>query len=440
MLKALGCVGLFLIIITGVMFGSEFNFPGWVALIPATGAVALILSSGEGPVGKLFSSRPLVFLGGMSFTIYLIHWPILVFFQNYQNDTKVSLPNGLLIIGSSIILSMLLKKWVENPAGKYMRVSHIRTALCAVVFAFPVIVLGGLAREAILKAAGYAKEIHKAQQTKEKMREEISVIQNAPADFDFIDMLTIPGNGPDLTDGIKVKCDVGPKSSEIITCMFGDLESDSIIAIVGGSHVRQWQPAFDEIGKINNIKIVSLTRSACPFGYIEALNDQSCKMWNLKAAEFLINLAPSAIIVNSTRGNRLSEVNQPEYLPESYKSQWLNVIHHKIPVIGLRDTPYFKTDPNHCLQRNKFSPADCAIPRDNVYLANDPSRLFDIETDQFYSIDISGILCSGSHCPVFHDGIIVYRDSHHITATYSRYASNLLEAKLRERAPWIFKE
>ena len=64
-----------------VTFSRETTFPGLSALAPCTGTV-LIIYSGDGTkafINRILSAKPVVFLGLISYSLYLLHWPLLAF-------------------------------------------------------------------------------------------------------------------------------------------------------------------------------------------------------------------------------------------------------------------------------------------------------------------------------------------------------------------------
>lgn len=82
----LGYVGLAAIFLASIFFSEQTRFPGFSALVPCLGAAAIILSTSIKPSGvrRLLSWAPLVFVGQISYSIYLWHWPIIAFWS-YHN-------------------------------------------------------------------------------------------------------------------------------------------------------------------------------------------------------------------------------------------------------------------------------------------------------------------------------------------------------------------
>jgi hypothetical protein len=117
--EALGLTGLGLILFSVFYYTRETRFPGVAAIPPCLGAALIIVSGGARATmtGKLLSLRPVVFIGLISYSIYLWHWPLLVF-SRYMSmgEQSWSLRLGLLL--ASVALAMLSWKYVETPFRK----------------------------------------------------------------------------------------------------------------------------------------------------------------------------------------------------------------------------------------------------------------------------------------------------------------------------------
>jgi peptidoglycan/LPS O-acetylase OafA/YrhL len=115
----LSACGLALIAISVFTIHSDMPFPGLLALPPCLGAFLVILAGrdGESIAGRLLSVRPLVFIGLISYSLYLWHWPLTVF---QQNDA-ILLTGGsdqarkLIIIAASLACGTLSWWLVEQP-------------------------------------------------------------------------------------------------------------------------------------------------------------------------------------------------------------------------------------------------------------------------------------------------------------------------------------
>ncbi len=111
----LGVVGL---LICGLVFEVGSVFPGWVALWPV-GCAVLVLAAGwtDHPWGidRFLGSRPLPYLGNLSFTLYLWRWPILVLCLVASGSTRVAPLIGLGMIARSLVLAAITHHALERP-------------------------------------------------------------------------------------------------------------------------------------------------------------------------------------------------------------------------------------------------------------------------------------------------------------------------------------
>ena len=96
---------------------SGVDFPGWKAAIPVL-ATAVLLHLGAGGrtwVGGVLSWRPLVFVGLISYSLYLWHWPLLVLVSYRQGMAPLSSVQGLGLLGLSLLLAVASYRFVEQP-------------------------------------------------------------------------------------------------------------------------------------------------------------------------------------------------------------------------------------------------------------------------------------------------------------------------------------
>ncbi len=116
-------LGILMILIPVVRYSDTTVFPGLTALPPCLGA-ALIIAGGEtgsSTVGWLLSLRPIVFIGLISYSLYLWHWPVAVF--QTLAGALTSLPTEdkrlkLLMFAVSLVLATLSWRFVETPFRK----------------------------------------------------------------------------------------------------------------------------------------------------------------------------------------------------------------------------------------------------------------------------------------------------------------------------------
>jgi peptidoglycan/LPS O-acetylase OafA/YrhL len=114
--ELLSVAGLGAIAFTFWSYGTTTRFPGANALLPCVGTALLIWSStGERTtVGKLLSLRPIVFVGLISYSLYLWHWPVLSFIR-YRISDNPTVATRLAALMLSFALACLSWRFVETP-------------------------------------------------------------------------------------------------------------------------------------------------------------------------------------------------------------------------------------------------------------------------------------------------------------------------------------
>ncbi len=421
----LGVLGLALVAASAALIPRGAHFPGPVALFPVAAALLVILSGLGSHRNGLLASRPLVFLGGMSFTLYLWHWPLLVFYREFFEAGTVGLVPGLLIILLSFALSYVTKTLVENPTLLIPRRKAVYGYVIGVLFLAPVATL----------ASFYRSELNQVQSSvmtalengEIAPREEAGIhLEEDPIAVERAELIAARDTLPAPYD---MGCHQSQDDDEAITCEFGDLASERVVVLVGGSHATQWLPALEDIGEAHGFKIVNMTKSSCPFGAVEE-SSASCVAWNENALAEIVRLDPEAVITNSTR----TEPGE-ETVPEGYVENWRALARHDIPVLGIRDNPRFDYDVPECLHRHRFDYFECAVPQQEVLAEEDPARE---HAALIASIDMADAFCADGVCPVTYEGFLIYRDTDHIHVPYVKYLSEMLERRMERALPELF--
>ncbi len=111
-----GLVGLGLVAWGVVTFTPQTSFPGANGLFPVGGAALIIYSGGGGEtiVSRLLSTKVLVAIGLISYSLYLWHWPLIVFVSSWNIFELSSIQMGA-VVAASFVLAALSWKFVELP-------------------------------------------------------------------------------------------------------------------------------------------------------------------------------------------------------------------------------------------------------------------------------------------------------------------------------------
>jgi len=135
--------GLGALLISVALFTPEMRFPGWLALLPVGGAVAVMLAGPEATVNRIvFSNRAVVFIGLISYPLYLWHWPLISYAYVIRLGKAPTPLMAAALVAGSFLLAWATYRFIEYPA-RFGAHRHRSTLIVAV-------------RVAVLGASGLA--------------------------------------------------------------------------------------------------------------------------------------------------------------------------------------------------------------------------------------------------------------------------------------------
>jgi hypothetical protein len=259
-----------------------------------------------------------------------------------------------------------------------------------------------------------------------------------------------PGIAKRIPPSFRATCHQAMRKPDVLTCTFGAVtDFTKTIALVGGSHSLHWLPAFEALADGYRWKIVSITKSACPFE-ASAARKPSCIQWNEDVIPVLRALKPDVVVTTSTRTDLRSDSNadgqdarrngRVEIVPKGYLRQWQRLAESGLSVIALRDSPRMGFDVPECVERSMPDLSKCARPRAGMLAAADPTARLDPKPDNVTFIDLTDRYCDATTCFPVNGNVLIYRDKHHMSATYARSLAAVLGERMRRARPDLFEE
>lgn len=151
-----GWLGLAMIGFTVLLLSDAQPFPGYLAVVPVAGTMLVIASGGLSPniPSRLLSTRPAVFVGKLSYSLYLWHWPVLTFYRHFEGGGIASPLVIFALIIVSIGLAYLSWILVEQPL-RYAKARRVEV-LGAGAFSAEVVLLLALG---VVSAGGFPERL-----------------------------------------------------------------------------------------------------------------------------------------------------------------------------------------------------------------------------------------------------------------------------------------
>ena len=400
--NALGLIGLTLVLGAGYLLDRRDAYPGAWALAPSVGA-ALILAAGAGGaahrVGRLLSAAPLQWLGRVSYSWYLWHWPVLILGATVTLGGHSVHPALLVLF--SLVLALASYYWVESPLrrSRLIGARPLAGVLGAVVIMLVGVLLGGRWQAA---AADWA--LSPAQQRYAAVR------------ADLPRLYAVPG------------CDEWFRSSQLRVCGFGSAEGQHTVLLLGDSVTMQWFPAVVKAYGERGWRVLVITKSACPMvdeGYFYPRIGRryvECEHWRNAALGAVTTLRPDVVLTGSTTTYPFTKA---EWVGGSRRVfETLSAAAGEVRV--LRATPTLSFDGPGCLARSAWRtswlppPPPCEAPAQNAHAdaifgwLGEAARIF----PNVRVVDMNALVCPNRSCRAERAGEIVFRDSMHVTARY----------------------
>ena len=433
-LSWLGFVGL----VAGfVLINEKTIYPGLWSLIP-TLSTSLIVIAGINETKysfeNLFNCRPVRWIGKISYSWYLVHWPIFVIFF-YTIGDSLSFVQRLGLIFLSFAAANLCFLLVENPIrfASWIKTRYSRT------FAL------GLMLILISSGASYATIYIKNEYLKNNMDD--AVVEKNIKIVDEATLLKKVKEGLNIKTipiGLKVPIDFASKDflfeckddwlmitpSPKNRCVLGDTSSSKTIALVGDSHAQEWIVPLESFAKKHDFKIITFTKASCTLTDIQLFDTYlnrdypECKLWANEVFGQLNTLKPDVIIAN--------EEIYPNATPDKFREYMEKLKAISTIVIKIEDNPRSKIYVPECLSKNFKTPSQCnLLASDAIYFKEQSENEAKILKElKIPFIKTQEWFCFEQNCPVIIDNIIVYIDSNHITKSFAIYLTTVLENKL----------
>lgn len=421
----LGIFGLVLLAYPILRYSEATLFPGMAAILPVLGAAFILASPGGWVNRHLLSAKPFVFLGLVSYSWYLWHWPLLSF-AHIVSDHEIKVSVTLTIAFVSLLAAWCSYRFVEQPfrSSQTPTVPLLRKyALLCILMVLP-----GLL---IIARKGF------------------------PARFP--ELAAIEQRSEIRTNGNSCIVDYGVSSPTLSEHCIPVHDDRSGVALLGDSHAGAIGDALRSLAHEQNMKMYEMTKGSCPplVGVTRRMpnhpgHSMECSLFNEKAFEIVRNDPRikivwltgywSAPFVEESEGARfITDGNTSPVTPEESSANLrlglssaiaeLNAAGKQVMV--LKDVPLLRFDPVRRL-RSDFIPARGYLSR-RISGGGDSTGsvpLGEVETPEGARassivdaavghsaevLDLRRNFCDAASCTFYANGLLFYVDPQHLS-------------------------
>lgn len=434
--KTISLAGLALIAASMLLIDQTSHFPGYLALVPALGTVLVIASNANGWLRNVYSFKPFQFLGDISYSLYLWHWPVVVILTYWLAKHPGNL-QLVIALGVAVLLSWLTKRFIEDPIRFNQKLAAGKSSLtfkwlgASLVAIIAVAAFGGsyntgviAQRQAELQKqltdnAAYclgAESLQNLGRSCEPVPEKLRI----PTDYQLVSQIF-----PEIQD---LKCRADTFEKVVRVCEFGNKNSDVEVALVGDSHAAPWFSAIRSVVLKNNWHLVTYYKSACALAPGQRTDTApgkaaSCEWWNRQVMKKLEASKTDIVIVGYAEGT-LNLVQKPgetrlQTQTASLAQMLGNLESTGKTVIAIRDTPVPGFKLAECLTESSSSPSNCNLKKSEVLKPVDAMELATQQHPNVILADFTEYFCVKEICPALIGGIYLYRDDDHVLSVYA---------------------
>lgn len=459
-------VALAAILSCGALIDGVQEFPGPWALVPVGATMLMILAGanmqarpdtrGRMPApSRILAVGPLVTLGAMAYSLYLWHWPLLIFWLAYTGHKDANFIEGAAVLLVSGVLAYLTTRHVEDPLRYRANAPRPAPVAWRQRLRRPTMALGSIVvlLGVTLTATSFTWREHLV--IERASGKELSGLSanDYPGARALVNHVRVPSLRmrptvlevqEDLPASTRDGCISDFANPAVVNCTYGDDNAPRTIALAGGSHAEHWLPALDLLGRLHHFRVVTYLKMGCALSTEQVpliMGNNApypqCREWVETTMAKLVSDRPDYVFTTSTRP---WNIKPGDVMPATYTGIWQTFSDNNIPVLAVRDTPWLVKDgqpfnPADCLAKAGNS-TSCGIKRSELLSDRNGTLDFVGQFPLLKPLDLSDAICRPDLCRAVEGNVLIYRDPHHLTATYMRTLAPELGRQIAAITGW----
>ena len=418
------------------LFTDDTVHPGALTVIPVLGTTLVIWAGSAGSrmsPSTLTRLRPVQFLGDISYSLYLWHWPFIVIVPIVTGHA-LGTRDKVAIIIVAFVLAYLSYRFIEKPTLRFpltprgsTRFWFIRALVAALVLtAIPVtgfVVQAKTAAEITAYGAEFA-------QNHPECFGAAAIGNEASCDPLLQGVPLVPSTASASSDSDPRTVGCTAERDEVVAdpCIYVGGDGSGIkVLLVGDSHGAQITPLALGLADEFNWNVSILNKGRCPFTDAERTIEEplksACLAWNHSAVDLVKREKFDLVLTTQVSGVEF-ETSGSQTSDETgvtgLESRWRTVLDSGAKIVAVRDNPRPKAKVQLCLE--EYWPAKahkCDRDADSAFLF-DPqiAAAKEFGAGDVYILDLADLECEDGNCPAVIGGVNVYRDANHLTGTF----------------------
>ena len=440
--------GLVMIMVTALTYTGATPFPGYTAALPVVGTALVIWAAADrrhSPTAPM-AFRPVQWLGGVSYSVYLWHWPLIVLLPHVSGGDLGRLDKAVILV-TTAVLAHLSKVFVEDRfRSRLHRAPSRRSFQLAAVLMALVVALGSLQWFEVNRQAEAAEaRLTEATSGTDQCVGAGAIVhgeQECPIDpgGELIPIPTVAKE--DKSDAYSDGCIVYAPYTDRSRCSYGD--GPTKVALVGNSHAAMYLPALQALAKEKDWTVDTYLVSSCNFTAerMEFNTEEKVENCHAYGQDVLAQTSGDAydLVITSARqsdpveGETLESTEERAVAGyEEYLTQWSE---GGTNLLVLRDTPAagntIDSTPE-CLAENSDDHAACnGTPESWYWMDPLDQAAANLDLPNISREDMTQFICRDDTCYAAVGGVITFFDSYHLTATYVQTMTPYLEPMFEE--------
>ena len=456
MRHAAGIGGVVLLAIATLAFSEQTPFPGWFALVPVAGTALLLMAGPNTWTGRALSWQPVRYVGDISFSLYLWHWPVALAVQAAMpNNASFEATAGLTIL-LSLALASLTYHFIEQPFQKKRVPGLSRDKRTLWLWPISVVVVLAVAfgssafgnwryavqqqtAQAYFDEHGY-QEVQggDVDEVQSELEEAVEVAESGAPIPPDVDADTL--RDAMWTDIAEGNCYATEGEDESDVCFFGNEDASETIALVGDSHAAMWLPALDIIGQDHNFRVALFAKMSCGAYPVvqdaKGHNQDDCDAFREFTRDEVENLQPDAVVLGA-RG----QLNMTDRGGLTVDQQWSRAVGEAVRdyqsmsdrVIALGDVPARdETEPKECVDAPGADQAGCVVSGESLEQHSNAITMARVTALGATYLDTERYVCTDTGCPLFAGDVPLYEDDSHLNRLWVEHIAPALGRELAD--------